>query len=114
MSGGVDDIDVEIDDHDHRNNNNNDSTTIEIKHGKSSIHIEISKRSTILQLKRKIERETGIEPMNQKMPNLKLGKHLAPDEASIESLGKLPNKVMLLGKSTKDVTELKNLEKAEV
>ena len=49
--------------------------------------------------------------MNQKMPNLKLGKHLAPDEASIESLGKLPNKVMLLGKSTKDVTELKNLEK---
>ena len=114
MSGGVDDIDVDIDDHrDHRNNNNmNDSTTtIEIKHGKASIHIEISKRSTIRELKRKIERETGIEPMNQKMPNLKLGKHLAPDEASIESLGKLPNKVMLLGKSTKDVTELKNLEK---
>ena len=114
MSGGVDDIDVDIDDHrDHRNNNNiNDSTTtIEIKHGKASIHIEISKRSNIRELKRKIERETGIEPMNQKMPNLKLGKHLAPDEASIESLGKLPNKVMLLGKSTKDVTELKNLEK---
>ena len=115
MSGGVDDIDVDIDDHrDHRNNNNNmndSTTTIEIKHGKASIHIEISKRSTIRELKRKIERETGIEPMNQKMPNLKLGKHLAPDEASIESLGKLPNKVMLLGKSTKDVTELKNLEK---
>ena len=49
--------------------------------------------------------------MNQKMPNLKLGRYLAPDEASIESLGKLPSKVMLLGKSTKDVTELKNLEK---
>ena len=66
-----------------------DDATIDIKHGKTLIHIEISKNSTILQLKRKIERETGIEPMNQKMPNLKLGKHLAPDEASIESLGKL-------------------------
>ena len=87
MSGGVDDIDVDIDDHrDHRNNNNNmndSTTTIEIKHGKASIHIEISKRSTIRELKRKNERETGIEPMNQKMPNLQLGKHLAPDEPSI-------------------------------
>ena len=86
-----------------------DDATIDIKHGKTLIHIEISKNSTILQLKRKIERETEIEPMNQKMPD-EARETLGAGQASIESLGKLPSKVMLLGKSTKDVTELKNLE----
>ena len=85
---------------------------ISIKHGKCnafSVRIE-SLEETVLDLKRRIFEMTGIEPSNQKMPNLKVGMKLAPNEAKIGNC-KIPKHVMLLGKTSEEKKSLMEKEK---
>jgi len=85
---------------------------VRIKYGKEQFSIELGGRdsagdddTTVLGLKRKIQALTNIEIQNQKLPNLRY-----EDEKNLLEC-KIPKNVMLLGKSSEYLKEMRKTEK---
>ncbi|CAL8124155.1 unnamed protein product [Orchesella dallaii] len=88
-------------------NNNSPEVPLSIVYNKKILQISISLDSTVLELKQRVQKHTGVDPTLQKV----LLKGIAKDDAVLKTLGVNENtkKILVIGSSIQDVLSVKEV-----